>query len=352
MPVATPLAPPRIDDDATRRQFLIGGAGILLVAAACGNDRPDDRRDSEPAVTIEHKFGTTRIPGIPQRVVTVGLSEQDPVLALGVTPVAVRDWYGDYRYATWPWAQDELGDARPEVLPADALDFERIAALRPDLIVGTYSGITENDYRTLSQIGPTLAQSGEYADYAMPWQEQTRMIGRALGRSDRAEQLIAGVEARFTEARAAHPEFDGATALLAQEGESGEYDVLSSTSARGSFLTSLGFVVPDEVAALIGAGGEEFAAVSAEQVGLLDADVLVWQAGGESGPAFVAQLQAAPLYQRLDVVREGRDVFVTDKGAAGALTWSTVLSIPFALDRLVPKLAAAIDGDPTTEVPS
>ncbi|MGH3984697.1 MAG: hypothetical protein ACRDST_18935 [Pseudonocardiaceae bacterium] len=140
----------------------------------------------------------------------------------------------------------------------------------------------------------------------------------------------------------------GVTAVLAQESEPGRYDVLSSTSARGSFLTSLGFMVPDEVAALIGAGGQEFAAISAEQVQLLEADVLVWQAGTESGQAFVAQLQAAPLYKRLDVVREGRDVFITDKVIAGALTWSTVPSLPFALDALVPRFTAAVDGDPAT----
>ena len=63
---------------------------------------------------------------------TVGVTEQDTVLALGVTPVGVTDWYGDQPYATWPWAQDELGDAEPEVLTtADGLEYERIAALDP-----------------------------------------------------------------------------------------------------------------------------------------------------------------------------------------------------------------------------
>lgn len=342
--MTTVLAPPV--DDATRRQVL-AAAGLLLTAG-CGTGTVTQPRDRGRGVSIEHKFGATEIFGVPERVVTVGLSEQDPVLALGVRPVGVRDWYGDYRFATWPWAEDELGDARPQVLSVDGIDFERVAALRPDLIVGTYSGITANEYHTLSRIAPTLAQSGEYPDYAMPWQEQTRMIGRSLGRSDRAEELIAGVETRFAEARAAHPEFADATALLAQEGEPGLYDVLSSTSARGSLLTSLGFTVPGEIAGLIGAGGQEFVAVSAEQAQLLDADVLVWQAGTESGPAFVAELRGDPLYQRLRAVREGRDVFVTDNVVAGALTWSTVLSIPVVIDALVPVLAAAVDGDPTT----
>jgi len=83
-------------------------------------------------VTVEHKFGTTEIPEEPERVVTIGFSEQDPVLALGVKPVAVREWFGNHPYAVWPWALDELGDAEPQVLvmPYGELDFETIAALR------------------------------------------------------------------------------------------------------------------------------------------------------------------------------------------------------------------------------
>lgn len=66
----------------------------------------------------------------------------------------------------------------------------------------------------------------------------------------------------------------------------------------------------------------------------------------------MAGLRSNPLYQQLDVAVEGRDVFVTDTVVVGALTWATVLSIPFALDALVPMIAAAVDGDPATAVPA
>ncbi len=89
----------------------------------------DDRRRAFP-VTVEHALGSTTIEAEPQRVVTVGVTEQDTVLALGVIPVGVTDWYGDQPYATWPWAQDELGDAEPEVLLA-ADGFELRADRRP-----------------------------------------------------------------------------------------------------------------------------------------------------------------------------------------------------------------------------
>ena len=107
------------------------------------------RRRHDPAaaafpVTITHKFGEITIDAPPERVVSIGFADQDWLLALGVTPIAeCRDWYGDQPYATWPWAQDELGDAQPAVLTSTELNFEEIAALRPDLIVGVVGRVTD-----------------------------------------------------------------------------------------------------------------------------------------------------------------------------------------------------------------
>ena len=88
--------------------------------------------DAHFPVTIPHKYGSTTIEEIPQRIAVVGLTEQDALLALGVAPVAVTDWFGGYEYAAWPWAQPLLGDAAPVVLDdTEGIAFEQIAALRP-----------------------------------------------------------------------------------------------------------------------------------------------------------------------------------------------------------------------------
>ncbi len=88
------------------------------------------------------------VPAEPQRVVSVGLTEQDMLLALGVVPVGVTEWYGEHPYAAWPWAVEALGDAEPTVLVNnDGFDFEAIAALDPDLIIGTNAGIDATSAR-------------------------------------------------------------------------------------------------------------------------------------------------------------------------------------------------------------
>jgi iron complex transport system substrate-binding protein len=333
----------RIGDDLSRRRFLAMGAGLLVLGAAgCGSTGGGE--DSGGGRAVRHKYGKTRVPRNPERVVTVGLSDQDYVLALGVKAVGVTEWYGEYDYATWPWAQDALGNAEPEVMPRnnDQLDFERIAAMEPDLIIGQYSGMTRDEYETASQIAPTVAQSGEYPDYGTPWQVQTRNIGQALGRRDAAEELVSGVNDRFAEVAGEYPQFEGKSAVVGEFFET--FYVRSETDPRTRFLTSLGFVLPEEIAELT--GKEDGAEISEEQLRLVDRDLLLWNIG--FFPQLEKDLQDNEIYQQLDVAREGRDIFLSDEVLSGALTWSSILSLPYVLDRLAPQLAAAVDGDPDT----
>ena len=56
---------------------------------------------------IEHKFGSTMIEKVPERIALVGLTEQDALLALGVKPVATTEWFGGYPGSIWPWAKEK-----------------------------------------------------------------------------------------------------------------------------------------------------------------------------------------------------------------------------------------------------
>lgn len=128
---------------------------LLILLAGCGSDESsgggaaagaDGARKAAFPARVEHRFGTTVVPATPRRIVVAGLTEQDTALALGYRPVATTEWYGDHRYAVWPWARAALGDAKPEVLDAtDGFQFEKIAGLRPDLILGVNSGMKRAD---------------------------------------------------------------------------------------------------------------------------------------------------------------------------------------------------------------
>jgi iron complex transport system substrate-binding protein len=302
--------------------------------------------ESAYPVTIEHKYGSTTITEFPERIVLVGLTEQDALLALGVVPVATREWYGERPGAIFEWAQDLLGDAEvPVVLPSVELNFEQIAGLNPDLIVGLYAGITQEEYDTLSKIAPVVAQPAEYVDYGIPWQEVTRTIGLIVGQAERAEQLIAEVDAKFAEARAVHPEFEGASGVVASTwGYPDNYYAYHSQDPRNRLLTSLGFVIPAEIDEL--AEDTYGATISRERLDIVDVDALVWIAFSEEE---VATNKNDELYRKLNAANEGRDIFLPETDAIyDALNFNTVLSLPFVLDGLVPQLAAAVDGDPAT----
>lgn len=344
------------------------GLGVALVAAlvlaACGSD-DDGSSDSSTGsvagaessdastssadgtfpVTIEHKYGETTVEERPQRIAVVGLTEQDALLALGIAPIATTEWFGGYDGSIWPWAQDELealgGNPPVSLGDSTAYNFEELAAQRPDLILGVYSGMTEEDYETFSAIAPTIAQPGEYIDYGVPWDEELLIVGEAVGQLEAAEAAVAEVEALFEEARTEHAEFAGAEAVMATPYEG--IFVYGPEDPRGRFLTSLGFALPDGLDEL---SGDEFGGqLSTERVDVLDLDAVVWLDLPED-----ADDPALSVYRALPVHTEGRDVFLSSDGdpLGGATSFVTVLSLPFLIEGLVPRLAAAVDGDPET----
>jgi iron complex transport system substrate-binding protein len=264
-----------------------------------------------------------------------------------VVPVATTEWFGEKPGAVWPWATAALGSApKPEVLTnTDGIQFEKVAALRPDLILGIYSGLTNEDYATLSKIAPTVAQPKNAVGYGVSWQDLTRTVGTAVGRTQQAAKVVGDVEAKVAEAKTAHPEFAGKTALMATTYEG--YYVYGPQDARGRLLTDLGFTLPDGLAEIT---GKEFGAnLSKERTDMLDADVLIWL--GDKYDTDKAKVQADPLYAKLKVKTEGRDVYLENEELVGAATsFVTPLSLPYLLDKLVPQLAAAVDGNPATPV--
>jgi iron complex transport system substrate-binding protein len=322
---------------------LLSALVLAVLVIGCGDDTETSQTERSGAgfpVTIEHKFGTTEIPDAPERVVAVGFNDQDFALALGVKPVGARQFQGGIDITDRPWAQDELAGTEPQIVGAEELELEKIAALRPDVILGVYSGLTKSEYATLSKIAPTVAQSGDYVDFGMPWQEQTETISRALGRESPGAKVVGTVEQQFARARERHPEFDGSSFVLASA-SAGKVFVYGSQDLRSRYFTSLGLRVPDAIEKLT--GDSFYAQLGEENLRLLDQDLLVVY----GTPGDVASL---PLLKRFDVVREGRVVYLDATGDfANALGFSSPLSLPFALEHGVPRLAAALDGDPATQ---
>ena len=333
-----------------------------LLASSCSADETSSATEPEPdpttsagasddatfPVTVPHKFGESVVSEEPERVVVVGLTEQDTLLQLGVVPIAVTEWYGEKPFSTWPWAEELLGDAEPDVLSAsDGFELERIAALEPDLIIGTNAGLTQKDFDLLSQIAPTIPSVEGSTRYFSSWQDQTLQIARALGREEDGQALVDDVEAKYAAVAAAHPDWAGMTATFSQGGPYDGQLYVYPAGLSTDFLTELGFTMTtglEDYAPEEGAQAE----ISAENVGLIDADVVVFATESEE---MFDELQGFGTISTLPAVAANRAVY-TDEILAGAIYFDTPLSLEYALDRLTPMLELAARGQAPREFPA
>ncbi|MGO4489132.1 ABC transporter substrate-binding protein [Microbacterium sp. 2RAF4] len=336
----------------TRLKALAALVAVTVSVAALTSCAPAaDGTGNTPAgdpgafpVTVEHAYGETTVSEQPQRIVSVGYTEQDTLWALGLEPVGVTDWYGDYDFASWPWADEARGDSEPEVLTtSDGLDFEAIALLDPDLIIGTNAGLTEEDYDRLSDIAPTVAHSGDYSMYFEPWDVQTLQIGEAVGMKDEAQKLVDDIDAKFADAAAANPEFAGKSIVFLQNAIYDGAAIAYQDGLSTDFLTGLGFTVPSDIDAYApkdASGGQAY--IPVENLDVLNAaDVLIW--GTESDDDITA-LEGEAFVTAIDAMKNNSVVY-TDGVTAGAIYFTSPLSLPYVLDALVPALADAVAGN-------
>lgn len=317
-----------------RRRFLaLAGAAAL---AACS--RTPGGGGSGGTAVIKHVFGETTIPAPPKRVVSAGLTEQDDLLSVGVIPIAVTNWFGDQPSGVWPWGQPALGAAKPVVLNLDnGIQVEKIAALKPDLIVAVNAGLDADTYRKLSAIAPTVAQSGGDAFFE-PWKDQARTVARAVFKADEMNRLIDAVDARFSSVAEANGAFKDRTAVLLSGTISAGTLTATVGDWRTEFLTAMGLRVPDALASLAGSDGQVTIPLTDLASDLQDADVLIWTTESD---AEQAALLADPTVQSLRATSLNRNVF-TGKDLAGAIAFASPLSYPVVAQTLPPMLARTL----------
>jgi iron complex transport system substrate-binding protein len=318
-----------------RRGFLRAGAAAGLLAfaapAACSSHKPPPSSTGGGGpLTITHAFGETTIPEPPKRVVSAGFTGQDDLLALGIAPVAVTNWFGDQPFGVWPWAQPKLGHAKPVVLNLDnGIQVQQIAGLKPDLIVATDAGLDQDTYQKLAAIAPTLAQSDGDAFFE-PWKDQAKAIGQAVYQSGQMTSLINGVDKGFTAVADKYPQFKSKRAVLLQ-GKLHDDNVVATTGWRTEFLNQMGLTIPESIAGL--AVDQERAFISRDKIKsvLGAADLLIWTTESDKDQA---DLLANPDVAEL----RSRSVFTT-KDQAGAIAYASPLSYPLVADQLPPLIA-------------
>lgn len=170
------------------------GAAVLLVG--CSTDSSSGAGDSAASAegetrVVETKFGEVEVPAGAERIVALGWGDAETTLALGIQPVGASDWLAFSGEGAGPWAEG-FYDQAPEIISTMEPEYEKIAALEPDLILDVKSSGEQERYDRLSQIAPTVGVSKGGDAYLASVDTQVEMIAAALGKEDEAEKVARG----------------------------------------------------------------------------------------------------------------------------------------------------------------
>ena len=339
-------------------------AATLLVAALAGcstGSTDSTANESEPTattsadadafpVTIEHALGETTIESEPTRVVAVGYAEADYPLSLGVVPVgADKIEYAGNENASSDWFDEALGEIEGAEQPkrfstADGVPVDQIVKLQPDLVTATQSGMTQEEYDQLSEAGIPVVAYPE-APYNTTWQESLEMVGRALGRTELAEEVRAETEQVIADTAAEFPQLEGKTFTYAgPNADPSSFYVYTVMDNRPRLLVELGMRNSPLVEERSEPGQFLFN-ISSERTAQLDADVFLTYATSEAN---VKELAENPLVKQIPAVADNRWYAQVDPIESIGLSAPSPLSIPVAMEMFIPKVAAAVDGDGST----
>ncbi|GAB2611475.1 ABC transporter substrate-binding protein [Paractinoplanes abujensis] len=285
-------------------------------------------------VTIATAFGDVTVSKQPERVVALGWSDADVALSLGVQPVGASDWLAFGGDGQGPWNAGKYTTA-PEILGTLELDMEKVAALKPDLILDTRGSGDKARHDSLAKLGVPVVdvpKGGEM--YLTTWEQQLDMIGKALGKQTEAARLKTDLDAKFTAAAAANPGFkDKTVAAVARTGDG--WGAYVTGDGRVDFLTKLGFQNAPAIEAL--KKDSFYITLSNEQLDLANADVTVVFLI----QATLDQVKGDKLFQAVPSVKAGHVAYMDDKDISNAFSSSSVAGLSYAVDKVTPLLAAA-----------
>ncbi|MEV0970380.1 ABC transporter substrate-binding protein [Microtetraspora glauca] len=323
------------------------GAGLVLAMAvtACGSstsanetgnasgaagDATQASQAGFPRV-IEHAMGTTEVKAQPKRVVALDQSFVDAVLTLDTEVIgftmyrSMGEELPDYLK---PVAANAANAVTVGTLEAPSL--EKIAALKPDLIVSAKVR-HEALYDKLSAIAPTVFSETTGAI----WKENLRLMGKALGKEDLAEQRITAYQERAAKIGGEIKEKNGGTLptiSIARFAGEPTVRLYVENSYSGVVLKDVGFPRPEGQPTVT---DTIMVAISEERIADLDADhIFVSSYEDPSVASTQKKFVANPLWGKLK--GEKHDVndqtWMTAVGMQGAHVMLDDLATIFGVD--------------------
>ena len=336
----------------SRKSFILGTASLstTTLLAACGRSKSASSTTSGKTISIKHVYGTTEVPADATKVATVAWANQDVLLALGIMPLGFskQTWGVTDGSGMLPWTKekvDELtanGAAQPKLFDDDGgvkINPQAVNATKPEVILAVYSGMSKEEYETLSKIAPTVAYPK--VAWGTPWRETIAINATAVGKKTEGDTLVADLEKQVADAVAKHPQIKGKAAAFCYtaEGDATKFGYYTTADPRTAFLSDLGMKVPASVEKASKENASAFNVdISTENADSLNDFDLIVMYGTESD---LAAMQANSLLSQVRAIKNGAVAFVGNSDAMAASTNPGPLSIPWGIEKYVGLIATA-----------
>lgn len=161
----------------------IAAGAILFAGAALAGE-----------VTVKHAQGETKLPDVPQKVITFDLSSLDTLDTLGVKVTGVptikmQDYLSKY-------AADDYIKVGTLFEP----DYEAVNAAQPDLII--VGGRSAAKYAELAKIAPTIDLTADAANFVKSSEDNIRTLANIFGKDKEAEDALTKLNVKKDELKA------------------------------------------------------------------------------------------------------------------------------------------------------
>lgn len=265
--------------------------------------------------------------------------------------ISKSTWGDDNGNGIMPWTEEklkELGAETPTLFDeTDGIPFEQVADTQPDVILASYSGLTQEDYDTLSKIAPVVA----YPD--VPWatsmEEMVEMNAEAIGKEDEGKRLVDDLDKQTEKALSKYPDLKDKKLLFTAFGgttDASKIGFFTTEDPRMGFLAEHGLGTPDVVEKNSKGAKQFWVEVSAEKPEEFnDVDLVVAYSSGNAADDKKAleEMQKDPLKGKIPAVKAGHVVFL-ENGPLGASANQSPLSIPWGIDKYFERLNSGLQG--------
>ncbi|MEV0147374.1 MULTISPECIES: iron-siderophore ABC transporter substrate-binding protein [unclassified Nonomuraea] len=270
----------------------------VLALAACGTSTAP--QEAGPTRTVKHAMGETKVPAQPKRVVVLDTDKLDTMVSLGLAPVGAAQ---AAQNQAWPKYLGSALSATKPVGTLQQLNLEAIMALKPDLILGSKFRQAAF-YDKLSKIAPTVFTE----KVGVTWKQNFLLDAEALGRKEKAAELLSAYEARAKQVGAKFTSLKVSIVRFMPT----EIRMYGPESFSGIVVGDAGVPRP-EVQLLASQADKRFGKLSQENIAQADADAVFYSAYGDAAAKSQAAVTGGPLWKNLAAVKAGHAYNVDDE---------------------------------------